>query len=417
LGTLASVVTSNIQLDQDTSSNVVPPKIHNANHTAIADTGATGHYLDAAAEPHCINIEPTTEGPSVQVANGQNIETTKRATVPLAKELSSKAKEGHIFDGLKSGSLLSIGQLCDDDCVALFTKYDVKIYKQGQIIIVGERDPNNGLWTLPIAPKPTIHRANGAIHDSATKADLAMFLHAALYSPVPSTVLRAIERAHFESWPGLTTSLVTKHLAKSLATSKGHLRTQQKNIQSTKNTQQNNIPSTKNTQPNNMQSTKITSDLDMQTSLDYSPSQEPQNKRTHSVFITLMKATDLRKSYSDQTGKFPVQSSRGHNYVMVLYEYDSNAILSTPLKSRVAGELTKAWTELYNKLQVNGYAPEIHILDNECSAELKKAFKKYNVDFQLVPPHIHRANAAERAIQTWKNHFCAGLATCNPKFP
>jgi hypothetical protein len=51
----------------------------------------------------------------------------------------------------------------------------------------------------------------------------------------------------------------------------------------------------------------------MQTSLDFSPSQEPQNKRTHSVFITIMKAADLRKLYSDQTGKFPVQSSRGHN--------------------------------------------------------------------------------------------------------
>jgi hypothetical protein len=99
-------VTSNLQLDQDTSSNVVPPNSHiyqkghrsAANHAAIANTGATGHCLDAAAEPHCIKVTRTNEGPSVQVANGQNIETTKRATVPLAKELSNKAKVGHIFD-------------------------------------------------------------------------------------------------------------------------------------------------------------------------------------------------------------------------------------------------------------------------------------------------------------------------------
>jgi hypothetical protein len=141
--------------------------------------------IDAAAVPHCINIEPTTNGPFVQVANSQNIETTKRATVSLAKESSSKAKVGHIFDGLKSGSLLSISQLCNNDCVALFAKCDVKIHKHGQIIIVGEHDPANGLWTIPIAPKPTIHRANGAIHDSATKEDLAMFLHAAMCSSVP----------------------------------------------------------------------------------------------------------------------------------------------------------------------------------------------------------------------------------------
>ena len=34
-----------------------------------------------------------------------------------------------------------------------------------------------------------------------------------------------------------------------------------------------------------------------------------------------------------------------------------------------------------------------------------------------MPPHIHRRNAAERAIQTFKNHLLSGLATCNSKFP
>jgi hypothetical protein len=95
---------------------------------------------------------------------------------------------------------------------------------------------------------------------------------------------------------------------------------------------------------------------------------------------------------------------------MALHECDSNAILSMPLKTRTAGELTKASTELCSKLHANGCTPEPHMLDNKCSHQLKKAFKKHNVAFQLVPPHIHRASAPERAIQTWKNHFCSGLA-------
>ena len=37
--------------------------------------------------------------------------------------------------------------------------------------------------------------------------------------------------------------------------------------------------------------------------------------------------------------------------------------------------------------------------------------------YQLVPPHLHRQNAAERAIRTFKNHFIAGLASLPPKFP
>ncbi len=35
----------------------------------------------------------------------------------------------------------------------------------------------------------------------------------------------------------------------------------------------------------------------------------------------------------------------------------------------------------------------------------------------LAEPDNHRANAAERAIQTFKNHFIAGLATVDPTFP
>ena len=328
--------------------------------------------------------------------------------MPLAKELSSQAKVGHIFNELESGSLISLGQLCDDDCVALFTKYDVKVYKEGKVIIIGKRNTTNGLWNVPLAPKESArpatpepphgkrrHTANSALRDIKTKQDLSGYHHASNFSPTPSTFLRAIRNNHYHSWPGLTVSLVTKHLEKSLATSKGHLRMQQKNVQST----------------------KISKDLPIAASLDVAPSQEPNNPRTHVVYATVMPMDELRKSYSDQTGQFPVQSSRGYNYVMVVYDYDSNALLSTPLKTRQASELTKAWTKLHTRLEKNGYAPELHILDNECSDELKRAFKKYNVAFQRVPSHVHRSNAAERGIQTWKNHFCSGLATCDPKFP
>ena len=37
--------------------------------------------------------------------------------------------------------------------------------------------------------------------------------------------------------------------------------------------------------------------------------------------------------------------------------------------------------------------------------------------FQLVPPHLHRQNSVERAIQTFKNHFIAGLASVNKNSP
>jgi hypothetical protein len=276
----------------------VPPKTQLANSTAIADTGATGHCLDTAAEPHCIDIRPTNTGPLVQVVDGNSVSTHKRATIPLANELSTQAKQGHIFEHPRSGSLISIGQLCDDDCIALLTKHNVEICKNGQAVISGKRNPSNGLWNIPLAPKaesplptpsttPAKSLANGAIQNLNTEQDLASFLHARAFSPLPSTFLRATQRGHFTSWPGLTPSLIKKHLAKSLATSKGHPRVQQKNIQST----------------------KISSDLPLATSLDIEPSQEPQNASTHVAFASLLSNAATRKSSSDQTGKFPVQSS------------------------------------------------------------------------------------------------------------
>ena len=40
-----------------------------------------------------------------------------------------------------------------------------------------------------------------------------------------------------------------------------------------------------------------------------------------------------------------------------------------------------------------------------------------NEHFQLVPPHLHRRNAAERAIQTFKNHFIARIVSTHNDLP
>jgi hypothetical protein len=49
------------------------------------------------------------------------------------------------------------------------------------------------------------------------------------------------------------------------------------------------------------------------------------------------------------------------------------------------------------------------------------AFKNFfitdDVEYQLVPPHFHRRNTAERAIRTFKEHFVAGLESVDPYFP
>jgi hypothetical protein len=48
---------------------------------------------------------------------------------------------------------------------------------------------------------------------------------------------------------------------------------------------------------------------------------------------------------------------------------------------------------------------------------LKHCFTANDVEYQLVPTHYHRRNSAERAIQTFKEHFVAGLSSVDPTFP
>jgi hypothetical protein len=125
----------------------------------------------------------------------------------------------------------------------------------------------------------------------------------------------------------------------------------------------------------------------------------------------------LLKSYSDQTGQFPVLSSSGNHYLFVLYNQDTNYIHAVAIPNRKAATLRDAWETTHKLLIQQGHPPDLHILDNECSQELKSAFQKYNIQFQRVPPHVHRVNAAERAIRTFKNHFVSILCTVDAQFP
>ncbi len=137
--------------------------------------------------------------------------------------------------------------------------------------------------------------------------------------------------------------------------------------------------------------------------------------RTHCVYAKAIEITG--QIYSDQTGRFPVTSSKGHKYIMIVYDYDSAAILAEPIKNRSKGELLRAYSAMHRHLTERGLKPKLQELDNECSAALKQFMNAEHVEFQLVPPYDHRQNAAERAIGIWKDHFVAGLASLDPTFP
>ena len=62
-------------------------------------------------------------------------------------------------------------------------------------------------------------------------------------------------------------------------------------------------------------------------------------------------------------------------------------------------------------------APTTNFLNNKVSAALQQAITSNICMFQLVPPHIHCRNAAERAIRMFKDHFLSILAGVAPMYP
>ena len=91
------------------------------------------------------------------------IESTHEATLPI-HGVHNKAIEITIFPDLTSSSLLSIGQLCNDDCTAIFTKKDIKVIKNNNVILEGTRNLNDGLWDVPIpTPSLSTEKANAII--------------------------------------------------------------------------------------------------------------------------------------------------------------------------------------------------------------------------------------------------------------
>ena len=100
--------------------------------------------------------------------------------------------------------------------------------------------------------------------------------------------------------------------------------------------------------------------------------------------------------FSDQTGRFPVTSFKGNQYVMVLFETIGNNILVEAMRNRTSGEMIRAYQVLVDGMKEKRIHPTMHILNNECSAEFKDTIKENKMKYQLVLPNDHRRNMAEK---------------------
>ena len=280
----------------------------------------------------------------------------------------------NIVPVLATLSLLSMGQLCDSGCQDVFFATTVRVTLDDKLIMAGTRTSATGLWHLDLvmpslaaepAPPPTespilLHHSFAAVQ-SATPADLVALAHASLLSPALSTLKTALDRGYLPDFMGLTSKTLTKSPPQSVAMIKVHMYQARKNQRSTK-------PNS----PHVDTPTLATEDFDT------FPLSDDRNERTHHCFAAVIKASSSGQIHTDQTGRFIAASSMGNNYMhnnymLVLYDYDSNSIIVESLRSRTGPCILAGYKVLYARLIAEGLRPKLQQLDKECFALLKSS--------------------------------------------
>jgi hypothetical protein len=306
--------------------------------------------------------------------------------------LKKSASIVNIFPGMANHLLLSVGKLCNEGYSVTFKIDAVTIYNPlGVHILKGARDLDMGLWHINLRKEhqQRPHEVANNVYELCNTEAGVTYLHMAMFSPTKSALLQAVKNDRLITWPGLTEQAINTHLKITPATTTGHMNQCRQNIRSTSKT-------------------PITFDME-----DEEVTPEGLGTKTHLVYAVVV---DQGQLYTYLTGRFPVRFSKGNWYVMVCYAYDCNYIKVVITKSRSASEWVKAYDHIHQEITSKGFKPKLQTLDNEASAALKSFFTTNDVEYQLVPPHCHRRNAAERAIHTFKEHFVAGLASVDSDF-
>eukprot|EP00978_Attheya_sp_CCMP212_P040823 scaffold226719_cov36-Attheya_sp.AAC.1 len=349
---------------------------------AVADAGATGTFILPGAP--FINIRPARSPNVINLPDGSQIRSTHTCELDNP-DLPPEARQAHIVPGLAHTSLISIKMLCDAKCIVTYDDEACTVYYKNTTSEQQGRAPRK-------------HQASNAYH-MKTKQELIQFLHQCLFCPPKRTLLKAIKNNQLATtWPGLTTDAVTKYLPDSCpATDKGHMKRQAKGIRSTK--------------------TKINEALTM---IEYERDINPPTatEKSNHLFIALGVIDPKEGTIcADLTGNFPITALDGTRAVFIMYDWTTNAILATPIKDAKTETIVDSFKKNIEYLTKRGFKPVFNIIDNVATRAVKAYLETEDIQMQLVEPHNHRVNAAERAIQTFKNHTIAGLSIVDEDFP
>ncbi len=421
---------------------------------AIADTGATSIFIMEGVEVD--NKRVASHPITISLPDGRKVKSTHVCDF-IVPGLPTPLI-GHVVPGLAVASLVGIRPLCKAGCKVIFDDEKCDVVYNDDVILRGYKDPSTDLWTLPIKTKqmwtdgndpfqwtfPTLTAAQGdGIHQGVdlaafshsirTRGNGVKFAHQSLGNPRISTLLKAVRRGFLRGCPNMTEKLILKYLNPSPATAKGHMKRPRHGIRSTRRsarrpsyTGMDPIASLPNVPHSNVD--PIIHDAPIAVipapegffPLAVGPNiiADDGDDSIANIFCSAAFANKFSGVvYSDLTGNFPFMSFNGNVCFLVVYHYETNAIMATPIAGLDDKTIFNAYKAIFQDQTARGFKPKLNIMDNQATKYIRKFLTEEECRLQLVEPHIHRVNAAERAIQTFKDAFIAALATTDRDFP
>jgi hypothetical protein len=273
-------------------------------------------------------------GPSskiVALPDGSTKQATHTATLPF-QSLLDEARRADVLPGLRPNSLVSVGKLADADYTTIFHPRGkgVTVHEKNTVRVQLLREPAlqgwwdaNGLWRLSCDDeKPMVRPSSEAaanVYSLPSMPQSIRYLHAAAGFPTKDSWIKAINNGNYATWPGITVEAVNKHFPESVETQKGHMKKQRQNVRSTKQ--------------------KVIAD-EVSDAVELTQTITKQN-----VLVKVINASET--VFTDQMGRFPVQSNRGNTSVMVYYDIDANYIDAEPIRSHADPQMIAAYQKLW----------------------------------------------------------------------
>eukprot|EP00804_Cyclotella_cryptica_P022671 CCRYP_012468-RA/>CCRYP_012468-RA protein AED:0.28 eAED:0.27 QI:0/0/0/1/0/0/4/0/650 len=415
----ATIIASNVSYthDSDQLTTKTQANTKRQQQYAIFDSSATAHFLVDGA--HVVNRRPALKPLTIRLPNGKHIVSTHTCNLDLPW-LPHSITEAHIVPGLSHSSLISTRKFCDVGCRVTFDRQACRIYYQGTLLLTGTRDDTTGLWKVPIHPQQqthTDHQSNQKDSQHAsppittphtamnmymlpTKQQQLKYMHQAFFSPPISMLIKAINNNQLQGFPLMKADLVRKYLAPSPATSKGHMKRPRTGIRSTRPTTTGPTAAPV-TPPSNV--------------LDNTPPEETTSPHLIPPDVTNT-TCNINTTAPYRCNRHPTCCHIGRQSILLrgICLRPKLHLCHPPTQSarRIDHECSRQHLS-----RSQGYKPTFNVTDNQATTPIKEYLDTEDCKWQFIEPNNHQVNAAERTIQTFKNHFVSGLCSTDSNWP